>query len=172
MEKVKRGLCTVVLFLLVSCGPSAIPTPAASSTPMPGKTPLPSATAVPEGRLVLAVSNQSYDLKLVDIRVQLDGQELFCQDFYVGNQHNWEIAEVYVEPGEHHLQAVSLQGEVTFSRTVTIIGDRYASLDFWSGDDPAATGPGRFSFIMVEEPFDLFAFWEGPMHKYYRASGE
>jgi len=121
-------------------------------------------------RLILAVSNQSFALDPVDITVFIDNKEVLSQDFYVGNQHNWEVIETEIGLGEHQIYAISNQGQTTISQTFNISNDndQWASLDFWDDESSNAIEVPRFSVTMTEEPLSLNAFWEGSMQEYYQ----
>lgn len=61
--------------------------------------------------LAVVVSNQSFLLPKIDIKVYIDGKQIISDDFDVGTQHNYKIYKVKVKNGPHIIKAKTLKGE-------------------------------------------------------------
>ena len=107
-----------------------------------------------DGNFRLYVSNQSFAIDPVDIRVWIDDIPVICQYFKVGNQHNWQLFRFALDDGEHRIKAATEKGDATLEQTFTVEGDRWAVLDYWyypgvdGGADPT---PPHFSFSVHDE---------------------
>lgn len=106
---------------------------------------------VEAGNLQLYVSNQSFDIDPVDIRVELDGALAVVGDFLVEGQHSWHVFRFDVSGGNVFLEARTIVGDAELTQTVDVTTDRYAVLDFWyyPGD---ADHPRKFSLSLFDEP--------------------
>ncbi len=103
------------------------------------------------GNLQLYVSNQSFDIDPVDIRVELDGDVAVVGDFLVEGQHSWHVFKFEVPEGSVRLDARTIVGEAELTQTFNVTTDRYAVLDYWyyPGDPDHDR---RFSLNLFDEP--------------------
>lgn len=100
------------------------------------------------GNFVLYVSNQSFEIDPVDIRVTIDGEAAVDDVFEVRNQHNWVEYTFRLAKGRHTLRVESRRGEAELERTFELRGKRWAVLDYWyyRGE------PKHFSFDISARP--------------------
>lgn len=106
---------------------------------------------VDTGNLHVYVSNQSFDLDPVDIRVELDGDLAVTGDFLVEGQHSWHVFKFEVPEGSIRLDARTIVGDAELSQSLDVTADLYAVLDFWyyPGDPDH---PRMFSLSLFDEP--------------------
>ena len=99
---VARRAWTLVFALVVvaGCGSGTAFTP--SSTQL---------KAGATGNFVLYVSDQSFKLDHVDITIRIDGKVAVSDQFAVGNEHNWKQYRFQLDPGLHHITAISHRGQ-------------------------------------------------------------
>jgi hypothetical protein len=98
-----------------------------------------------DGSFVLYVSNQSFGVSPVDIRVFIDGKLAIDEAFDVGQQHNWKSFRYNLGKGKHRLAAESVKGAAKFERDLEIEGGNWSVLDYWDS-------PGHFSFHTSDKP--------------------
>ncbi len=109
----------------------------------------------PNGNFTLYVSNQSFAISPVDIKVQIDGDVVVHQNFDVGTQHNWKKFRIALPPGTHSLTATSAKGDATLRQEFAVTGEHWAVVDYWyypearGGADPT---PKQLSFHIQDSP--------------------
>jgi hypothetical protein len=130
----------LALLLAAACGGTR---PAANGRPEPETLP-PS----PAGNFILYVSNQSFELERVDIRVTIDGRLAVDGDFAVENQHNWVEFRFRLAPGRHVLHAESARGGATLTRAFTVAGRHWAVVNYWYYPGEVK----RFTFEISDRP--------------------
>ena len=93
----------------------------------------------------LHVGNQSYENSLVDIKVWIDGTLVTDEYFHVRGQHYWKPFKLRMCPGQHEIEAESMDGEARqrFKFTIDDKAD-YGLLDYWL--DPEENVPKSFHF--------------------------
>jgi hypothetical protein len=114
-----------------------------------------SALEDPHGNFCLYVSDQSFAISPVDIRVVIDGAPVLQQDFDVGSQHSWQKYTLRLTPGQHRIVAISKRGDAKFDETFEIDDKLWASLDYWYYPEPtggASACPRHFSLHVSKEP--------------------
>ena len=102
----------------------------------------------------LYVSNQSFDLDLVDIQVYVDGDLAVAGDFPVGSQHSWFEFPLQLGPGEHAIRSATEAGDSERVDTVDIADQpRFGVVSFWFYDESSTepTGP-ELSFNLFDDP--------------------
>lgn len=102
----------------------------------------------------LYVSNQSFEMDVVDIEVRLDGELAVTGDFEVGSQHTWLPFHFQLSPGLHTLTSTTRTGsrKVELSSTVQVSDERdYGVLSFWTGREGATFA---FNFMDDQPGFD------------------
>ncbi|MCK9555939.1 hypothetical protein M0R36_09035 [bacterium] len=111
-----------------------------------------------EANFILYISNQSFDVNPVDIKIYIDGKLVVNQDFDVtGNrvpQHNWQKFEFNLSIGSHRLFVSSKKGDATLEKEFEISKKHWAVVDYWYY--PKVTGgagptPKSFSFHIQDE---------------------
>lgn len=105
------------------------------------------------GNFVLYVSNQSFALDPVDIKIYIDGKVAESQDFRVENQHNWQKFQFSLSRGIHKIHVESVKGEAKLEKKFEIKGKHWAVVDFWYYPklDNNQTQK-QFSFEIQDEP--------------------
>lgn len=105
------------------------------------------------GGFVLYVSNQSFAITPVDIRIEIDGEVVVHEWFHVGNQHNWKGFSLNLPTGKHTLHISSRRGEAELTKEFEVTGKHWAGIDYWYYPKPAS-GPvlKHFSFYIQDRP--------------------
>ena len=110
---------------------------------------------VDKGTFILYVSNQSYALDPVDIRVYIDGSLAVNQDFYVQGQHNWIKFEYDLATSNHRILVVSSTGATQLEKSFMLTAQCWCVIDFWycpgvaEGEEPT---PKSFEIQFFDEP--------------------
>ncbi len=89
---------------------------------------------------ILYVSDQSFDLSPVEIKVYIDDKLVINEDFEVGNQHNWNEFRFKLSPGSHTIKAVTAEG-IILEKDFTIVARTYGVLNYWN-----ASSVNKFTF--------------------------
>lgn len=153
----------VSLFSLAGCGQQSQPTTGPPTQPptQPSTQPLTdpssgtkSALLDPEGNFTLYVSNQSFVIDPVDIKLSIDSQDVVDQDFYGKNQHkNWRTYRLSLNPGTHILRVESKRGNARLEKTFEVKGRHWAAMSFFyyppSHSEPT---PRQFTFHISNKP--------------------
>lgn len=92
--------------------------------------------------LTLFISNQSFDKRVVDIQVSIDGTLAVSGDFNVHSQHSWYKFSFALPAGPHQITAISADGTATLSTAAT---QRYGVINFWY--DAENDEPEHFGFF-------------------------
>lgn len=149
----------VSLFSLAGCGQQSQPTTGPSTQPSTQTSTDPSsgtksALLDPEGNFTLYVSNQSFAIDPVDIKLSIDNQDVVDQDFYVKNQHkNWRTYRLSLNPGPHILRVESKRGNARLEKTFEVKGRHWAAVNF-NYDRPTDYGQTtkQFFFHISSKP--------------------
>lgn len=99
----------------------------------------------------LLISNQSFDLSQVDIRVSIDNQLAVSGDFVVGNQHTWVPFDLDVAPGTHTLQVSSADTNATMTRSFEMDDRKWGVVMFWYYEGGAEPVAPSFSWNLSDE---------------------
>ncbi len=144
----KRSFVLAAAILVVAGACGGAETAQGPAETSPRANPLPRAR---DGNFVLYVSNQSFELPRVDVRIEIDGRAAVDDRFDVGNQHNWVEFRFRLQKGRHTIRAMSTTGEAEGSWQFTVTGQHWAVMDYWyyPGDSK------RFSFDLSNEPIGL-----------------
>jgi len=105
--------------------------------------------------LFLYVSNQSFDVTPVDIKVTIDDKVVADQSFEVGNQHTWKEFPLVLSKGRHKLHVESMKGQSVLDKELDIKNRHWAALDFWYSEKErggAPPAPKHFVFDLKDEP--------------------
>ena len=139
---IRSSLFAATLSILAGCGTPKL---------HPAHSELEDAT----GNFHLFISDQSYAISPVDIRVSIDGRPVVEKSFDVGDQHNWQEFAFRLTPGQHKIVAISKRGDAKFEKTFEIDDKLWASLDYWYYPEPtggASACPRHFSLHVSKEP--------------------
>jgi hypothetical protein len=136
--------CFASLLFVVAC------TGGSSDAPVEPEQHLP-APSTP--KFTLWISNQSFDLSQVDIRVSLDTQLAVSGDFLVGSQHTWLPFELDLSPGVHTLTVASKDSDATLTKTFDMDDRKYGVVSFWYAEGGSEPVTERFTWNVSDEPF-------------------
>lgn len=106
-----------------------------------------------KGNFVLYVSNQSFAITPVDIKVYIDGKRAVASDSEVKGQHNWIKHVFRLQPGKHKLAVASKKGQARMEKEFEIKDKHWAVINYWyypkSHYNPT---PRHFSFNIQDKP--------------------
>ena len=85
----------------------------------------------PQGDFTLYVSNQSFDIPEVDIRISIDGLVAVEDTFAVEDQHNWVEFVFDLPEGAHVMEAVSRRGDAELVRRFAVTAEHWTVVDYW-----------------------------------------
>lgn len=109
--------------------------------------------AIQPDNFILYVSNQSFEISPVDIKILIDGKIIIDDLFEVNNQHNWREFRFYFSSGKHVLNVVSKRGEAELQSEFTVTEKHWAAVAFWFYPDTHHTPtPRQFTFIIQDTP--------------------
>lgn len=106
-------------------------------------------TTSPE--FTLLVSNQSFDLDQVDIRVSIDNQLAVTGDFLVEGQHTWIPFDFDLAPGTHTLTVTSADSNATLDETFVMDDRKWGVVMFWYYEDGSEPVAPSFSWNLSDE---------------------
>ena len=126
-------------FLLVACGGS--PEPQVQHVPKVNDS------------FTLFVSNQSFELDPVDIRVELDNQLAITGDFEVGSQHTFVRFDMGLTAGSHRIRVTTNDvADVVLDQMFDMDDRKYGTVMFWyyptGSSEPT---PPQFSWNISDE---------------------
>lgn len=102
-------------------------------------------------KFTLLVSNQSFDLSQVDIRVSLDNQLAVSGDFLVEGQHTWVPFELDVAPGTHTLEVTSSDTNATLVQSFEMDDRKWGVVMFWYYEGGSEPVDPSFSWNLFDE---------------------
>ena len=102
-------------------------------------------------KFTLLISNQSFDLDPVDIRVELDDQLAVTGDFVVEGQHTWVPFELDIAPGTHTIDVTTADANATLSQTFQMDDRKWGTVMFWFYEGGAEPTPPSFSWNVSDE---------------------
>jgi hypothetical protein len=118
-----------------------------------GLPPVDSSLASKDGNFTLYVSNQSFDIKRVDIQIKIDGIVVVSNYFEVGNQHNWKGFLLSLPKGTHTIEIHSDQEDTNLSETFDIKDKHWAVVDFWyASKSRSSPTKKKFTFTIQDRP--------------------
>lgn len=83
------------------------------------------------GNFTLYVSNQSFTIPLVDIKIYIDGKIAVRRYFFVGLQHSFEKFQFALPKGQHQILVKSLLGGTRLEKGFFIQEKHWASVFYW-----------------------------------------
>jgi hypothetical protein len=104
---------------------------------------------VEHGNFVLYVTNQSFAVDPVDVRVYIDGQRAVDQKFASLAGHNFVRFEFQIEEGKHTLRMASSHVSDVQSADFVISSTPYAVVEFWSSQSTTFEAGGDPPHFMV-----------------------
>jgi hypothetical protein len=97
----------------------------------PGRSSFETVIINPNGNVRLYVSNQSFAISPVDIKVLIDGKRVVNGSFEVGNQHTIEEFVLKLSPGRHKIVAKSSKGHAKLEQEFEINDKAWLALAYW-----------------------------------------
>ena len=85
----------------------------------------------PNGNFTLFVSNQSFAIDRVDVRIQLDGELVICDYFHVGDQHAFYPFTLSLAKGKHHIKVWSVKGNAQIEKDFELTDQDIAVITYW-----------------------------------------
>ena len=110
---------------------------------------------VKKGNFVLYVSNQSFDIDFVDIKVYIDGLVAVNQEFTVGQQKNWIPFQFQLSEGTHKLKIQSVKGDSKLEQKFKITGNNWAKIKFLYASEGADPVSKQFTFAIKDKEIQL-----------------
>lgn len=170
------SMAAVVLMLMACQGPggvgrvpgdtlaaSGMGAPAASKKTAPTAEKRPAATtsnnspgASGSGALILYVSNQSFAINPVEIKVFIDGRKVIDDKFKIRYQRNWRKYQFELARGTHRLRIESANGDATWEEPFDITRRQWGVINYWcqpKDAESAATAVRKINFELKSEPF-------------------
>lgn len=109
--------------------------------------------APPRYLLTLYVSNQSFHVNPVDIKVTVDGYDLIYDGFYAGDGHNYVRYHIKINAGRHILRAASRKGAAALKQEFEMPADRWAALEYWNAPPGSLNATVKhFTFVIKDKP--------------------
>lgn len=141
-EFIQLNLLAIIVSIFAGCStPSAVPSTIILNNP--------------NGNVHLYVSDQSFAISPVDIKVFIDGDLVVNEKFEVGSQHSWQTFMLKLSPGRHKVFAESSNGHAKLEQTFEVNDKSWAALAYSFYPKPEGgvePRPGHFSFVVNEEP--------------------
>ena len=107
------------------------------------------------GNFTILVSNQSFEITPVDIKVLIDNKTTIDQEFHVKDQHNWTKFTFNLEKGKHTFKAESTKGNTSIETEFEIKDKHWAVLNYWYYPEDTDKGepmPRQFTFGVKDHP--------------------
>jgi hypothetical protein len=109
------------------------------------------------GNFILYVSNQSFAINPIDIKIYIDDMVAVNEDFDVGIQHTWKPFQFNLPTGTHSIKIESIIGDSILEENFDIIDDKHwALVQYWYYPeklDDENLMPKHFSFDIKNEPY-------------------
>jgi hypothetical protein len=106
----------------------------------------------PKGGFTLYISNQSYAIDPVDVRVQIDGALVVSDYFEVGTQHSFRSFQLSLSKGKHKIRIWSVKGDAELSREFELKDQDIGVVTYWYY--PKST-PKKFDFNIQKRPLRI-----------------
>jgi hypothetical protein len=118
MRTLQFIMAATLTMALIGC---SISKPPGTNSPLQG----------PHRSFKLYVSNQSFAIDPVDIRVEIDGKLVVSDDFKVGSQHTFIPFELVLTEGSHRIHIVSKKGEAQATTEFTVGEHNVGVVTYW-----------------------------------------
>jgi hypothetical protein len=108
------------------------------------------------GALILYVSNQSFAINPVEIKVFIDGRKVIDDKFPIRYQRNWRKYPFELTKGTHHLRIESANGDAIWEETLDIARKQWGVINYWCQPKDAeslANAVKKITFELKNEPF-------------------
>jgi len=150
MMRVIRNAIVAALLVLTGC---ADPAPRIASSGDPELLEPSSRLLDADGGFTLFVSNQSFAIDPVDVRVEIDGELVVSDYFHVGDQHHFVPSRLSLLQGKHRIRIWSAKGEAELSTEFELKDHDVGVVTYWyypeSHYNPT---PRKFDFSTQKGP--------------------
>lgn len=106
-----------------------------------------------KGNFALHLSNQSFAVDPVDIKILIDGKIAANQDFFVDDQHSYTSYRFLLTKGVHKLKIETKKGDATYENSFNITDKHSGIVEYWyypeKGNNPPT--PKHFTFNFDED---------------------
>ncbi|MEX1230464.1 MAG: hypothetical protein WEB58_09495 [Planctomycetaceae bacterium] len=110
----------------------------------------------PNGNFMLYVSNQSFEINPVDVRVTIDGELVVSDDFRVGTQHTFVPFTLSLSEERHQVHIWSEKGDAELSKEFELKDHDVGVITFWYYPKSHYTPtPPKFDFHTQKGPFAI-----------------
>jgi hypothetical protein len=108
----------------------------------------------PHGNFGLAVSDQSFAISPVDVRVEIDGELVVSDYFSVGSQHTWAGFGLLLSKGKHRIHIWSEKGGATLTKEFEFKDHDLGVIEYWyyPPESSNSSTPRQFSFRTQKSP--------------------
>jgi hypothetical protein len=117
---------------------------------------LPSASSKfldPNGIVTLYVSNQSFAVDPVDIRVEIDNELVVSEYFRVETQHSFEPFKLSLPQGKHIIHVWSIKGQADMQTEFEMLDNDVAVITYWYNPKSKNNSyPRHFGFKIQKSP--------------------
>jgi len=147
-----QTICPLTLLAVI-----AALTPAGCSSP--GVVASRKVVSDPNGNFHFYVTNQSFAISPVDIKVLIDGEMVVDGLFDVGSQHSEQEFVLRLPPGRHKIVAESKKGHARFEKTLEVDDKAWAALAYWFYPKPEGGAPAcspQFTLYVKKRPIYFF----------------
>ena len=107
------------------------------------------------GNFILYVSNQSFAINPIDIKIYIDDMIAVNEEFDVGIQHTWKPFQFNLPTGTHKIKIESVIGNSILEKNFDIIDNKHWALaQYWyypENSGGADLAPKHFSFDIKNE---------------------
>ncbi len=106
--------------------------------------------------LILYVSNQSFAINPVEIKVFIDGRKVIDDKFKIKYQRNWRKYQFELAKGTHRLRIEATNGDATWGESLDITRKQWGVINYWCQPKDAeslATTVKKITFELKSEPF-------------------
>ena len=108
-----------------------------------------------EIKVRVRVSNQSFAVSPVDIKILIDNKVVADEEFSVGDQHNYKNFWVQLSEGNHKISISSKKGQSTLEKDFTVTSkQRWIDVDYWyypTSKNRSSPLPRQLNFQIVDE---------------------
>jgi hypothetical protein len=110
----------------------------------------------PPGGFTLFVTNQSFAISPVDVRVEIDGELVVSDYFDVGSQHTFKPFHLSLSKGKHRIRIWSEKGGAELSKEFELKDQDIGVIEYWYyPESHYSPTPRHFSFRTLKGPLQI-----------------
>ena len=131
MKKIKTIIAFMTMMVLVECDYAKLP----------------------NIQFTLYISNQSLAIDSVDIQVEIDGEMVVSDNFYIGSAHTFVPFELSLEQGMHKIDIWTVRGDADLSTEFELVDhDTGVIMDWYHPKSYFNSTPPKFDFLTQKGP--------------------